>query len=111
MSRGTREIARLIIAMGGKEISAYGLCHLGDYQATLFSEHSHNRKFGEMFIQGKKYTKLAEGVATTRALVKLGEKYNVDLPITNAINSIVNKNKDPNKVLSELFLRSIKKEF
>lgn len=111
MSRGTREIARLIVAMGGKEISAYGLCHLGDYQATLFSEHSHNRKFGEMFIQGKKYTKLAEGVATTRALVKLGEKYNVDLPITNAIDLIVNKNHNPNKVLSNLFLRSIKKEF
>lgn len=111
MSRGTREIARLIAAMGGKEISAYGLCHLGDYQATLFSEHSHNRKFGEMFIQGKKYTKLAEGVATTRALVKLGEKYNVDLPITNAIDLIVNKNQDPSKVLSDLFLRSIKKEF
>ena len=44
MSRGTREIARLIKAMGGNEISAYGLCHLGDYQATLFSEYSHNRK-------------------------------------------------------------------
>ena len=31
MSRGTREIARLIKAMGGNEISAYGLCHLGRY--------------------------------------------------------------------------------
>ena len=30
MSRGTREIARLIKAMGGNELSAYGLCHLGD---------------------------------------------------------------------------------
>ncbi len=30
MSRGTREIARLIAAMGGNELSAYGLCHLGD---------------------------------------------------------------------------------
>ena len=29
MSRGTREIARLISAMGGNELSAYGLCHLG----------------------------------------------------------------------------------
>lgn len=36
MSRGTREIARLIKAMGGNELSAYGLCHLGDYEATLF---------------------------------------------------------------------------
>lgn len=35
MSRGTREIARLIKAMGGNENSAYGLCHLGDYEATV----------------------------------------------------------------------------
>ena len=70
MSRGTREISNLIKAMGGKEITVYGLCHLGDYQATLFSNHSHNRLFGEMFVTDKKYDKLAEGVSTTKALVK-----------------------------------------
>ena len=64
-----------------------------------------------MFVTGKKYTKLAEGVATTRALLKLGEKYNVDLPITKAVNAIINDNKDPKEVLSNLFLRSVKKEF
>ena len=31
MARGAREVARLIKAMGGSELSAYGLCHLGDY--------------------------------------------------------------------------------
>ena len=51
MSRGTREIARLIKAMGGNELSAYGLCHLGDYEATLFSQYSHNRRFGEMLVR------------------------------------------------------------
>ena len=30
MSRGAREVARLIKAMGGNELSAYGLAHLGD---------------------------------------------------------------------------------
>ena len=34
MSRGTREIARLIKALGGNELSAYGLCHLGDYAVS-----------------------------------------------------------------------------
>ena len=92
------------ILSDAEEFNDFQECH---YEGT----DSHNRKFGEMFIQGKKYTKLAEGVATTRALVKLGEKYNVDLPITNAIDLIVNKNHNPNKVLSNLFLRSIKKEF
>lgn len=111
MSRGTREIARLIKEMGGNPISAYGLAHLGDYQATLFSEHSHNRKFGEMFIRGEHFGALAEGVSTTHALVKLGEKYNIDLPICRAVDSIINDGQDPKKVISELFLRSIKDEF
>ncbi len=38
MSRGTREIARLIEKMGGDKSCAYGLCHLGDYEATVFSD-------------------------------------------------------------------------
>ena len=40
MARGAREVSRLIKAMGGNELSAYGLCHLGDYETTLFSEFS-----------------------------------------------------------------------
>ncbi len=59
-------------AMGGNELSAYGLCHLGDYEATLFSSHSHNRQFGESYIKGEPYGSLAEGVPTVRALVELG---------------------------------------
>ena len=111
MSRGTREIARLIKAMGGKELSAYGLCHLGDYEATLFSQHSHNRRFGEMLVKGEKFSLLAEGVDTTKALVLLGKKYNVDLPICNTVNSVIAGEKTPENALSELFLRSIKTEF
>ncbi len=111
MSRGTREISRLIGAMGGNPISAYGLCHLGDYQATLFSPHSHNRRFGELYIQGKPYDKLAEGVSTARAMVRLGEEYRVDLPICQTVNNIVTHQKDPQEALSALFLRSLKEEF
>lgn len=111
MARGTREISRLIKAMGGNEMSAYGLCHLGDYEATLFSKFSHNRRFGEMLINGEKFDKLAEGVSTTRALVKLSQKYNVDLPIVNAVNQVITYNQDPKETLSSLFLRSIKDEF
>ena len=111
MSRGTREVARLIKAMGGSEMSAYGLAHLGDYQATLFSSHSNNRKFGELLVTGKPYDKLAEGVATSHAMVNLGEKYGVELPICRAVYNSVTAKTVPQKAISELFLRSIKKEF
>ena len=69
MARGAREISRLIKACGGNEFSAYGLCHLGDYEATLFSQYSHNRMFGEKFAKGEKFEKLAEGVDTSSALL------------------------------------------
>lgn len=111
MSRGTREISRLIKAMGGNELSAYGLCHLGDYEATLFSQYSHNRRFGEMLVKGEKFDKLAEGVDTTTALVYLGQKYNVDLPICKTVYNVIQGKTTAKKGLSDLFLRSIKPEF
>ncbi len=111
MARGAREVARLIHAMGGNELSAYGLCHLGDYETTLFSLHSHNRRFGEAFVKGERFEKLAEGVFTARAMQVLGEKYGVDLPITNTVCSIIYDKKDPDTALSEMFDRKTVTEF
>lgn len=111
MSRGTREIARLIKAMGGNELSAYGLCHLGDFEATVFSEFSHNRMYGEMFVKGEKYDRLAEGYYTVKALLVLEEKYEVELPICNAVYEVLYNDRKPMEVLEELFTRNLKNEF
>ena len=111
MARGTREVARLIQAMGGNQLSAYGLCHLGDYEATVFSRHSHNRAYGEAFVKGEPYDALAEGVYTCQAMVELGERYAVDLPICQAVHQALNREDEPARVLEGLFLRSLKKEF
>ena len=111
MSRGTREVARLIKAMGGNELSAYGLCHLGDYEATVFSQFSHNRCFGEAYVRGEKFTSLAEGYYTVKALKELGEKYQADLPICNAVYTILYEGGDADETLRSLFLRSLKREF
>lgn len=111
MSRGTREIARLISAMGGSELSAYGLCHLGDYEATVFSRFSHNRAFGEAFVKGEPYAELAEGYATVRALTLLGKTYAVELPICTAVYRILYEGADPQRELDTLFGRELKTEF
>ena len=111
MSRGTREVARLIVKMGGNEISAYGLCHLGDYEATVFSKFSHNRAYGERFIKGETFEQLAEGYYTAKAIKKLSEEYGVDMPICNCVYEILYENADPTKTLEGLFNRSIKNEF
>lgn len=111
MSRGTVEVSRFIKAMGGNEFSAYGLCHLGDYEATVFSEHSHNRMFGELFIKKEEYTSLAEGYYTVKAMVNIAKSKNIELPICETVYGILYENKDPKDSLDKLFMRSIKKEF
>ncbi len=117
MTRGAREVARLIKAMGGNELSAYGLAHLGDYEATLFSEFSHNRMYGEMLVKEQKFSKLAEGVPTAAAMKALGEKYGVELPITCAVYELCytesqdGYRKHCEKLLSKMFARDTKSEF
>lgn len=111
MSRGCREVARLIRAMGGDELSAYGLCHLGDYEATVFSPYSHNRQFGEAFIQGREFRSLAEGYYTVRAMLLLGERYGVELPISHAVYQLLYEKAEPDQVLRQLLRRDLKGEF
>ncbi len=111
MSRGTREVARLIDAMGGNELSAYGLCHLGDYEATVFSKYSHNRQFGESIVKGEKYELLAEGYYTAKSMVELSDKYDVELPISRAVYNILWNGEDAREAIKELFERSLKQEF
>ena len=111
MSRGAREVARLTKALGGSEFSAYGLCHLGDYETTLFSKYSHNRMWGELYAKGEKFDRLAEGVATAGALTLLAEKHGVDMPITKQVHELVLHNTPPKQALARLFDRNAKEEF
>ena len=111
MSRGTREISRLIDAMGGNPFSAYGLCHLGDYEATVFSPYSHNRSFGEKFVRGEEYRELAEGYYTAKALHKIAARVRVELPICEAVYRILYEDCDVREQLGALFHRTLKNEF
>lgn len=111
MARGAREVSRLAGAMGGSEITVYGLCHLGDYEATLFSPHSHNRRFGECIITGEGYDRLAEGVSTAGSMMRLSGKYGVELPICAAVSATISGEKDPKTALTDLFARISKNEF
>lgn len=101
----------LLRAMGGNELSAYGLCHLGDYEATVFSPYSHNRQFGESFIRHQDYHRLAEGYYTAEALMVLSEKYGVELPICRAVHNILYENAEPREQLTLLLRRGLRSEF
>lgn len=110
MSRATHEVGSLIKALGGKASSAYGLAHLGDYEATVFSLHSHNRKYGETLVKGQKFDKLAEGVYTCKAAYDLANELNIAMPITRAVYDVLYNNVSASEALKNLFLREQKSE-
>ena len=111
LSRATTEIARFIGSLGGDSRSAYGLCHLGDYEATVFSKFSHNRAFGEAYIKGEKFAALAEGYYTADAVHRIAQANGIDMPICEGVYRILYENADAKEVMTSLFARPLKKEF
>ena len=139
MARGVYEVSKLVTAMGGNKMTPYGLSHLGDFEATLFSRNSNNRRFGEVLVEHLKKVgaenvtnksfigrvgrvkpeqladiyglSLAEGVTTSIALRSLATKHNVEMPICETVYEILHKGKDPQKAVWEYFKRENKTEF
>lgn len=111
MARAPQEVARLVASMGGDWRSVYGLSHLGDYEATLFSPYSRNRACGEALARGSDSPGLAEGVETSRALGRLAEEYGVEMPITDTVTGILDGRTTPEAAIERLFGRPEKEEF
>ncbi len=111
MARAPVEVGRFIAALGGDCRTAYGLSHLGDYEATLFSKHSHNRTYGENFARGENFGKLAEGVATLKAVKQIADEKGVDMPICQALYRVIYENADIKSTIRSMFERQLKQEF
>ena len=111
MARAPVEVGRLIRHFGGNPMSAYGLAHLGDYEATLFSKYSHNRSYGEAFAKGERFAKLAEGVPTLKAVKIIADKEGIDMPICQALYKAIYENADIEQTIRSMFERDLKREF
>ena len=117
ITRGIAEIGRLGMAMGGKFETFSGLSGIGDLVVTCASMHSRNRRAGILIGQGKTYQEamdevhmVVEGVYSARAALKLAQKYEVEMPIVQAVNDILFNNKAPGDALNDLMLRDKKIE-
>lgn len=117
ITRGLAEITRLAVAMGGREKTLAGLAGLGDLVLTCSGGLSRNRKVGMELADGKSLAQItgsmrmvAEGVETCDAAVALGEKFNVDLPITQQMHAVLHGSKTPQQAIRELMDRSLKSE-
>ena len=118
ITRGIAEITRLAVACGARRETLAGLSGIGDLVLTCTGSLSRNRTVGEALGQGRKLPevlagldgKVAEGVQTTRAALGLARRHNIEMPITEQMEQILNEGKDPRKALSELMLRPGKHE-
>jgi len=118
ITRGIAEITRLAVACGARRETLAGLSGIGDLVLTCTGSLSRNRTVGEALGQGRKLPevlaglggKVAEGVQTTRAALGLARLHNIEMPITEQMELILNEGKDPRKALSELMLRPGKHE-
>lgn len=118
ITRGLAEIARLGEVLGADPMTFAGLAGLGDLVATCNSPLSRNRTFGERLGRGETlaeaqaatHGQVAEGVKSCRALLELGQRHDVDVPITAAVEAVCFRNMTPAQMLSLLMSRSMKAE-
>ncbi|MDR1695326.1 MAG: NAD(P)-dependent glycerol-3-phosphate dehydrogenase, partial [Endomicrobium sp.] len=117
VSRGLKELARIGVALGGKEQTFYGLSGVGDLMVTCFSRHSRNRAVGQAVGEGKSASDaekslgmIAEGVKNAVSAYEIGKKLNVELPIINEVYGVLFNGKKPMEALNDLMTRGPKHE-
>jgi glycerol-3-phosphate dehydrogenase (NAD(P)+) len=118
MTRGIAEITRLAVACGGRRETLAGLSGVGDLVLTCTGSLSRNRTVGQALGQGRSLPeileslggKVAEGVLTTRAALGLARRHNIEMPITEQMELILDEGKDPREAIKDLMLRPGKHE-
>ncbi|MBO5069164.1 MAG: NAD(P)-dependent glycerol-3-phosphate dehydrogenase [Roseburia sp.] len=117
ITRGIAEINRLALKMGANVETLNGLTGIGDLIVTCESKHSRNRKAGMLMGQG--YTMqqamdevkmVVEGVYSAKAAIALAKKYEVAMPIIEAVNKVLFEDKPVKEAVSELMLRDKRAE-
>ena len=117
ITRGLAEIARLGKKMGAEEKTFYGLSGLGDLILTCSSDESRNRRAGKLIGKGlsveeakKEIGQTIESVDNIQIAKKLSEKYDVEMPIVNAVYDVLYNNLKPSDAGKKLMLRNLKFE-
>ena len=117
MTRGLTEIARLVVAMGGRRETVAGLAGVGDLIVTCTSMHSRNRRAGILIGQGtppeqavKEIGMVVEGYYAAVTATTLANKLGVEMPIAQAAYEVLYEGRDAHLVLTELMTREKKHE-
>ena len=85
-TRGLSETARLVLALGGKVETVFGLAGAGDMALSCFSGSSRNFSWGYAYALNKNFEDvLVEGINAAKEAHLLAKKLNIDMPITELV--------------------------
>ncbi len=117
ITRGIAEIARLGVAMGCNVHTFAGLAGIGDLIVTATSMHSRNNRAGILIGKGetpetavKEVGMVVEGMNALPAALELADRYQVEMPIVQTVNAIVNKGMSAADAVRALMDRDPKNE-
>ncbi len=117
ITRGLAEMSRLGVALGGQAATFAGLAGMGDLVLTCTGLLSRNRTLGVEIGRGRRLDEalagtrtVAEGVATTRAVVALAARHVVDMPIATRVAQVLFEARPPREAVEELLARPLKEE-
>ena len=118
ITRGLFEILKLGASLGAKFETLFGLAGLGDLVLTCTSNQSRNYTFGYRLGKGESKQEIldstagvAEGVWTAPAVVELANYFKTDIPITEAVVSILEGKITPKQAVQQLMTRKLKWEW
>lgn len=117
ITRGLAEITRLACALGARPETLAGLSGLGDLVLTCTGDLSRNRRVGIDLGRGRSIEEIvggmrmvAEGVRTTRAVLELGGRFGIELPIATQMAAVLDGRATPQSAVEQLMLRPLKAE-
>jgi len=117
ITRGLAEITRLGVALGGKAQTFMGLAGAGDLILTATGDLSRNRRVGLELARGRPLSQIlgtlghvAEGVHSAREVLRLAARQRVEMPITQAVNAVLDGRLAPAQAVERLLARDAKEE-
>jgi glycerol-3-phosphate dehydrogenase (NAD(P)+) len=117
ITRGLAEIARLGAALGGLPETLYGLAGAGDLILTATGDLSRNRRVGLELARGIPLKRIleslghvAEGVRSAREVARLASARGVDMPVSDAVNAVLEGSLTPGAAVERLLSRDPKQE-